>query len=301
MSSFASTVSANRRAVLALSDPELVETLSVLRQIRKETARSLADFLSKADGASTYTIHKHRALLAQLDDSIRLIETKLPPALLSDLRTPTLGRTALKNLMAMVEAGEKEFRGAITSLNLPVAKILRDFDQSVVSRYAKSATRYAGDVGELIRKDLTLGLVKGDTIDQLASRLVGTNYRALVARGVDAVAGAAADKMFFSSHADAARLVRTEWNNAYNQTQILGLKSAADKDPKAGFLKKWDAANDKMTCEDCHDMDDVAVELDDDFPNDGGDGPPLHPNDRCAIVPWSRAWGKTNYQGSAAA
>lgn len=38
-------------------------------------------------------------------------------------------------------------------------------------------------------------------------------------------------------------------------------------------------------CDECHDLDGVVVALDEDFPDDGGDGPPLHPNCRCDISP----------------
>ena len=38
-------------------------------------------------------------------------------------------------------------------------------------------------------------------------------------------------------------------------------------------------------CEDCDTLDGVVVGLDEDFPNDGGDGPPLHPQCRCDVIP----------------
>lgn len=38
-------------------------------------------------------------------------------------------------------------------------------------------------------------------------------------------------------------------------------------------------------CDECEDLDGVTVDLDDDFPDDGGDGPPLHPDCRCDVVP----------------
>ncbi|WP_034302526.1 phage portal protein [Herbaspirillum sp. RV1423] len=47
--------------------------------------------------------------------------------------------------------------------------------------------------------------------------------------------------------------------------------------------KQWITGAD--CCDDCQELDDVIVDLDDNFPNDGGDGPPLHPNCRCDVLP----------------
>lgn len=47
--------------------------------------------------------------------------------------------------------------------------------------------------------------------------------------------------------------------------------------------KQWLTAPD--CCDECLDLDGVTVDLDEDFPDDGGDGPPLHPNCRCDVIP----------------
>lgn len=38
-------------------------------------------------------------------------------------------------------------------------------------------------------------------------------------------------------------------------------------------------------CEDCEELGGTIVALDEDFPGDAGDGPPLHPNCRCDVIP----------------
>jgi SPP1 gp7 family putative phage head morphogenesis protein len=47
--------------------------------------------------------------------------------------------------------------------------------------------------------------------------------------------------------------------------------------------KEWSTAPD--ACDDCVELDGVTVDLDEDFPGDGGDGPPLHPDCRCDVLP----------------
>lgn len=48
--------------------------------------------------------------------------------------------------------------------------------------------------------------------------------------------------------------------------------------------KQWIVSQDDF-CDDCLELDGVIVGLDEDFPLDGGDGPPLHPNCRCDVIP----------------
>ena len=47
--------------------------------------------------------------------------------------------------------------------------------------------------------------------------------------------------------------------------------------------KEWLVSAD--CCDDCEALDGVVVGLDEDFPDDGGDGPPLHPRCECNILP----------------
>ena len=46
--------------------------------------------------------------------------------------------------------------------------------------------------------------------------------------------------------------------------------------------KEWHAYDN--CCDRCLELDGVIVDLDEEFPNDGGDGPPLHPNCECSIL-----------------
>jgi SPP1 gp7 family putative phage head morphogenesis protein len=48
--------------------------------------------------------------------------------------------------------------------------------------------------------------------------------------------------------------------------------------------KRWIVAQDEV-CEECEALDGVTVPLGEDFPDEGGDGPPYHPRCRCDIVP----------------
>jgi hypothetical protein len=75
-------------------------------------------------------------------------------------------------------------------------------------------------------------------------------------------------------------IARTESMRAANE----GQREAWDQAVEAGLLpddarKVWIAAGDP--CPECEVLDGEEVDLGEDYPGDGGDGPPLHPNCRC--------------------
>lgn len=79
-------------------------------------------------------------------------------------------------------------------------------------------------------------------------------------------------------------IARTETMEALNR----GQQEAWEDAQREGLLPE-DAKKAWMTtpgcCDDCEQLDGVEVALDDEFPQGGGDGPPLHPNCRCAVAP----------------
>lgn len=75
-------------------------------------------------------------------------------------------------------------------------------------------------------------------------------------------------------------IARTESMTAANE----GQREAWDQAVDAGLLtgderREWIATSD--ACDDCSELDGETTDLDGEYPNDGGDGPPLHPNCRC--------------------
>lgn len=84
---------------------------------------------------------------------------------------------------------------------------------------------------------------------------------------------------FEFSEARSMLIARTETSFAENAGTLIGWRAAGCV---AG--KVW-LVGDAEVCEECDALDGVEVPIDADFPDDGGDGPPLHPNCRCSIAP----------------
>lgn len=110
---------------------------------------------------------------------------------------------------------------------------------------------------ELIRADVSQAVDEGWSNDRLARELAGS---------------------YAFSEERAETIARTETAFA----DVAGNMSAYRA---SGLVsqKQWVAAAD--CCDECQDLDGEVVAIDDDFPGDGGDGPPLHPNCRCDVLP----------------
>lgn len=93
----------------------------------------------------------------------------------------------------------------------------------------------------------------------------------------DDLADLIADNYAFSD-ARAEMIARTETAFADVQGNLTAYK-------ESGVVqgKTWIAA--PTCCEFCQELDGVTVGIDEDFPNEGGDGPPLHPQCVCDILP----------------
>lgn len=279
----------NQRAVLDLTEPDLTRILPILREVRRETARALAGFLKSASPDDTYTMHAHRTLIIQLDRTMREVQRELPSATLGELTTESriAGLESIARMKTMIEAGEKRFVGVTRDLRLPTARILANVDHSQLTRHQASAAKYGRDVVARIHRDLAIGAVRGESVERTARRLLGGDYNVAARRGATAVADGIANRQLIQNIAGATRIVRTELNGAYARTEIESLQQINRDDP--GWLKMWDATHDMRTCGECAALDGKTAPLDGLFPG-GYDAPPIHPNDRCTIVPWHPRW-----------
>lgn len=110
---------------------------------------------------------------------------------------------------------------------------------------------------DLLRGDVTTALEEGWSNDRLADEL---------------------ESSYAFSGDRSETIARTETANADVQGNLQAWQ-------ESGLVvgKEWITG--AACCDECAELDGVVVGLDDDFPNDGGDGPPAHPNCRCDVKP----------------
>jgi SPP1 gp7 family putative phage head morphogenesis protein len=271
-------------AVARLPDSVLREFIPVLKAAERELAAGLAKLgLGNED---KFTAHQYRRALVQIRHALRQVKD-LRPELEGVLSgsIPHVTLAAIRYLQEdLVRFGNK-FGSTIEPVAIDVAAAISHGEEMLIPRYEASAARYAGQVFQDIKRQLAIGVVKGETFGQVARRLanLGSPFNPLrTATAEDAAAG-----LFRRAGHAAERLVRTEVLNAYNSQFSHVLKEANEEDP--GYLQRWDGSIDRRICPTCRDLDGQTVKLGQSF-RGGYSHPPAHPNCRCALVAWRRDW-----------
>lgn len=150
--------------------------------------------------------------------------------------------------------------------------------QLLLTRYKKYGGKWAKDAVQDIRHQISVGMLKGESMEKIAKRLTGNP---LVNNPEDRVAAGLMKRQL----SRAERIVRTEVVNAYNIEKKASIVALNKRDP--GYLERWVAVIDGRVCGWCRDMDGKTVPAGQHFPD--GD-PPLHPCCRCGVVAWRKEW-----------
>ena len=123
-----------------------------------------------------------------------------------------------------------------------------------------SAYRIDDSTRELLRADIASGLEEGLSNDDIAKAL-------------------ASAYAFSDERAD--MIARTETAFADVAGNMIAYRESGEVESK-----QWITG--EGCCDECAELNGVIVDLDENFPGDGGDGPPLHPNCRCDVLPLIR-------------
>lgn len=287
--------------VSKLSTVGLKNLTEVLDAAEIELTRALASWSALGKGDDRFTPQMYRNALVQVRGALTHIRGPLAEGVASTLRHGGVlaAGLATQHLINEVTTWSAMFEGSIRAIPIEAASVLAEGKALVWKRFSNSAKRYAGQVGEDIRKQLAIGVVRGETVDQLTSRLSklggpsGLVYTRGQERSPRAKAEFISEGLFRRYRHFAERLVVTETVNAYNSFAMVGMDELEAEDP--GYFKRWDAAIDRRTCEFCGRYDDLVVKLDSKF-SGGLDHPPLHPRCRCAVVVWRKEWTEANHK-----
>lgn len=275
-------------------------TIPLIREVLVEAERELTEALANwtvlGKGDARFTPQVYRNALVQIRGTLSSIQGNLKTEVNSALQYGgVLGaKLATRHLINQVQHFSGMFEGTIRPIALNASTVLAEGKGLVFKKFANSAKRYAGQVGEDIRKQLAIGVVRGENIDQLTTRLArlggpkGWVYTAGSAASPRAKAEFISEGLFRRYTHFAERLAVTETVNAYNSFAMEGIKELNDEDP--GYLKRWNAAIDGRTCGACREYDGQTVKLNQSFKG-GVKQPTLHPRCRCALCTWRKEWG----------
>lgn len=285
-----------------LSTQGLSALTSVLDAAEKELTIALGRVHAFSKPTDTFTVQTYRNALVQIRGTLEHIRGPMAEAVASHLRHggQLAAKLATSHLINEVHTFSAAFEGSVRPIAIEAASVLAEGKKTLWPRFQNSAARYAGQVGEDIKKQLAIGVVRGETIDQLTTRLAkhGGPKGLVYTRGREGSPYARAEQisegLFSRYRGYAERLAVTEVVNAYNECALIGMDELEQEDP--GYFKRWDAAVDGRTCPNCNEYDDTIAKLDGTF-SGGIDHPPLHPRCRCAIVVWRKEWTEHQVSG----
>lgn len=278
-----------------LTDRATAEFVPLLRGAIDELQRDLGDWLDRApDGGTRFTAFHLQQVLQQLRGSLARI-AELRPDLQGSLEAggDQAGALAARHVREQVAALSSQFEGSAYLVPIDEAALIATGRSLLIPRFRTSAARYVGNVRDDIRRQLALGVLRGETIDQLTDRLVrlGGPSGWVALRGIKGRPGAVVEKigegLFRRYRYWAERVVRTELMHAYNTQADIALEQAHAEDP--AIKRRWNAAADWRLCPICAALDGAVVNVGEAFPG-GYQTAPAHPNCRCNVGPWKEAW-----------
>lgn len=278
------------REIAGLGMAELRALFIVLRQAEVELTVGLGEWLKEHGGDERFTSGQMRNALGSVREALQTIRN-LQPYMAGQLETlRTVAATmATDHAIAQVRSFGMLYEQRLRPTNLRIAAVLEKGDRLLIRRHATSARRYAGAMERHIRRQLAVGVLKGESFDQMTTRLARLAPRRLFDAALEPAA-AAARGLTQLPRAQASRLIRTESIHAYNVYHTESITDLAEDEPDIG--KRWDASLDRRGCELCRRLDGQWRESGQKFEMNGlfFDHPPAHPHCRCTTVAWSKEW-----------
>ncbi len=282
--------------VADLPAPTLRELMPVLKTAQRELERDLMLWLQRIDdGGQRFTSFHYRAFLRQTRQAMKTIG-EIAPRMATALERGSVRAAGLSNRVLSKEMARlsrafgdpANLVSALPEIDIPTVGRLLERNNWLIRKYPAKSRRYTEKAQQTIRRQMAVGVTRGETIDQLALRVMKLRPRPGgffgLQAGSDAVARDMSAGLFKGRYWDAERLVRTELMNVYNAHHQVALSDWTEEEPDA--MKRWDASSDRH-CMLCRDMDGRTVAVGESFPFGN---PPRHPNCRCLVTPWMRDW-----------
>lgn len=154
-----------------------------------------------------------------------------------------------------------QVKGQPHTILKPFGLAFNEHDPRAAAWARKHAMELADDISKVTRDRIAEAVANAEETGEDAT---------------DAIADAVGDDV------RAELIAHTESMRAANVGQRQGWAQAVDE----GLLppdmrRQWIATNDEITCTICGDLDGEAADIDDEYPEPGGEGPPAHPRCRC--------------------
>src|SRR6187549_3682134 len=157
--------------VAQLSTVELSTIRTVMETAQKELTHDLKTWSALGKGDDRFTPQLYRNALLQIQSTLSHIDSDFKEDIETSLKHggAVAGRLATKHLAHEVTTFSGMFEHSVRPIAFDAANVLAQGKKTLWPGFKNSAKRYAGQVGADIRKQLAVGIVRGETIDQMTN------------------------------------------------------------------------------------------------------------------------------------
>lgn len=242
-------------------------------------------------GRALQPLRRNRALLVSTADTVH----GLAQAVLADQRAAVVAAVRGPDKLAKAVTVQDINRALDALHDAPWAADIRAQLQAALAALASDRSAAAMAQLESLVEEAQFAALLGQAntdaiawaearVGNLVTDVTATTRQAindLTARAVEGgwtnteLANQLEDAYGFSSDR-ALMIARTETAEAETQGTLAGYRAS-------GVVTGKGWSTDPEACDECAPLDGAEVLLDEDFPDDGGDGPPLHPNCECVV------------------
>lgn len=233
-----------------------------LMAARDELIKAIKEWSRVEGGNNRFTAVRYRNALAQVN-RVLLHYRKTHPELSRQLGlgSKRIGGRSLIALEKELASLHGIFEGSVAPIAIDQAAAIASQKNLLLKRHNRSARRYQGALRDRITREMAIGLLRKQTIDEITERMVENVPR-----------------IFSQARYKAERLVRTEMMHSYNAHHRAGIEIANEElDPEDRYLLRWDASFDRRRCIVCGGLEGEIIATDASF-GKGVDHPPAHPN-----------------------
>ena len=274
-------VDVHRRQLFGLMEIRGVEKLKPFyEQVRVELEKRLRSLRRRGDG-DTFQAHQLRQALLQVATAAHQVQVGVQDNL-GDAGVAA-AQLAPRHVLDAVERLQGHFTGTTAVLPVREAAVFQgtyqDVIPSLLDRFRRSSQLYGQPVVKAIRDQLTLGLLKKSSFDEMVSAVAGTSG------------------IFATQRSRADRIVVTEVAHAYGAAKQHGMQELQREMPQARLQKRLVATFDSRTGDDSKELNGQTVDVDQPFIWVKPSGevvrymhPPNRPRDREIAIPWKSDW-----------
>lgn len=259
--------------LMALQEREAKRIMRSYKRVRQDL-RDRLDVLDSKEQGETYSAHRVRSALTQVEMALRQMEMDLVGDLGASSRE--VSERGIQDLITELESWNKHYMGAIIPIDLDSVRVAEKASEMLFNRHDASIKAYTAFQRQEFQRGLTDAIISQKPYSEVVSDI---------------------GRYMMAEEWRLERLVRTELHNVYSQGKMAGMNELQETS-MPDLKKTLFHPMDKRTGKDSKRLaqNNPVVGINEYFIEDSTGkvreylAPPNRPNDRAILVPFRESW-----------